>query len=129
MLQLCTLQQVSNNQIVIFPGTYFFQRYYLFKGLVGTISVAFFDYQDGIFYAGDTLDSWYKLAVQLLGIIAIGAWTTVWSFLLFGMLRLLKLLRIDRETEFRGNDLLKHGESAYPADAWVELQYTMARGM
>ena len=24
---------------------------------------------------------------------------------------------------FSGMDLLKHGESAYPADAWVEQQY------
>ena len=24
---------------------------------------------------------------------------------------------------FLGMDLLKHGESAYPADAWVEQQY------
>ncbi len=25
--------------------------------------------------------------------------------------------------EFLGMDILKHGESAYPADAWVEQQY------
>ncbi len=23
----------------------------------------------------------------------------------------------------QGMDLIKHGESAYPADAWVEMQY------
>ena len=33
------------------------------------------------------------------------------------------MLRVDLEHEFKGMDLLKHGESAYPADAWVELQY------
>ena len=38
-------------------------------------------------------------------------------------MKYIKLLRIDRETEFRGNDQIKHGESAYPRDAWVELQY------
>ena len=33
------------------------------------------------------------------------------------------LLRVDLETEESGNDMPKHGESAYPADAWVEMQY------
>jgi hypothetical protein len=27
------------------------------------------------------------------------------------------------QTEFKGMDLTEHGEAAYPADAWVELQY------
>ena len=36
---------------------------------------------------------------------------------------MIKKLRIDRETEFKGNDQIKHGESAYPRDAWVEMQY------
>ena len=30
---------------------------------------------------------------------------------------------MDKETEYSGNDIPKHGESAYPADAWVEMQY------
>ena len=33
------------------------------------------------------------------------------------------MLRVTLEYEFKGMDLLKHGESAYPADAWVEQQY------
>ena len=33
------------------------------------------------------------------------------------------MLRVEMEHEFKGMDLLKHGESAYPADAWVEQQY------
>ena len=33
------------------------------------------------------------------------------------------LLRINAQTEFKGMDLTEHGEAAYPADAWVELQY------
>ena len=44
---------------------------------------------------------------------------------MFGGLSLIKKLRIDRETEFKGNDLIKHGEAAYPRDAWVEMQYSM----
>ncbi len=55
--------------------------------------------------------------------LAIGAWAGFWSLLTFYPLARFKLLRIDRETEFRGCDLVKHGESAYPAESWVELQY------
>jgi len=33
-------------------------------------------------------------------------------------------LRVDREMELKGMDIVKHGEAAYPAQAWVELQYT-----
>merc|ERR1712008_329034 len=34
-----------------------------------------------------------------------------------------KMLRVEAAAEFKGMDMLKHGESAYPADAWVEQQY------
>ena len=30
---------------------------------------------------------------------------------------------MDRETEFRGVDIIKHGEAAYPVTAWREIQY------
>ena len=59
------------------------------------------------------------------GLVAIIAWAGFWSVLMFGGLSLIKKLRIDRETEFKGNDMIKHGESAYPRDAWVEMQYSM----
>ena len=42
---------------------------------------------------------------------------------MFGALRAAGMLRVDEETEKSGNDIPKHGEAAYPADAWVEMQY------
>ena len=33
------------------------------------------------------------------------------------------MLRVSTEMEFKGMDLVKHGEAAYPAGAWVEYQY------
>ena len=36
----------------------------------------------------------------------------------------LLLVRVEMEHEFKGMDLVHHGESAYPADAWVEYQYS-----
>ena len=47
------------------------------------------------------------------------------ALLLLLLLLLLSLLlvRVEMEHEFKGMDLVHHGESAYPADAWVEQQY------
>ena len=39
-------------------------------------------------------------------------------YFFFGHFRY-NMLRVDLEHEFKGMDLLKHGESAYPANAWV----------
>ena len=57
--------------------------------------------------------------VNLLGVVAIFSWSAGWSVLIFGGLKWVGMLRIDRDTEFRGNDTVKHGEAAYPVDAWV----------
>ena len=68
---------------------------------------------------------WNALGWNIAGLLAIILWALVWSVLMFGGLSMIKKLRIDRETEFKGNDLIKHGEAAYPRDAWVEMQYQM----
>jgi len=69
--------------------------------------------------------NWDALGWNIAGLLAIILWALVWSVLMFGGLSMIKKLRIDRETEFKGNDLIKHGEAAYPRDAWVEMQYQM----
>ena len=61
--------------------------------------------------------------VNCLGILAIFGWCGGCSLVMFGALRAAGMLRVDAETEASGNDIPKHGESAYPADAWVEMQY------
>ena len=94
-----------------------------FGGVVGIICVPIFAYGDGVFFVGDTVAPWRTLGINVLGGLIIIVWSTVWSLLIFYPLKLANLYRIDRETEFRGNDMAKHGESAYPADAWVEMQY------
>ncbi len=94
-----------------------------FGGIVGVVMVPFFAYDNGIFWTGNTAEAWKSLGINILGMVIIIAWSAVWSAVIFFPLKKMGLFRIDRETEFRGNDLVKHGESAYPADAWVELQY------
>ena len=94
-------------------------------GILGVICVPFFQAGEGIFWlGGDRTAPWENLGVNIAGLLAIIAWTAFWSVLIFGSLSYFNLLRIDRETEFRGNDLVKHGESAYPGSAWTEEQYT-----
>lgn len=95
------------------------------SGIIGVIFVPIFDWEKGIFVNNNSdHNPWMTLGVNIGGIFAISAWSVFWSFILFFTLKKLKLLRVDRDTEFRGSDLPKHGEAAYPADAWVEVQYS-----
>merc|ERR1719336_3136216 len=50
-------------------------------------------------------------------------WSIFWSTIIFGSMKMIKMLRVSTEVEFKGMDIVKHGESAYPAQAWVEFQY------
>ena len=83
----------------------------------------FFEENEGIFYKGDSIESWRKLGVNVLAAVSIIAWSGFWSFLVFGILKSHNLLRVDDTTEVYGHDLLHHGEAAYPLDAWLEYQY------
>ena len=42
----------------------------------------------------------------MAGLLAIYVWAAFWSTAVFGILWKVKMLRIDRETEFRGNDMV-----------------------
>ena len=105
-------------------------------GILGVICAPLFKSQTGIFWIGsyteddikefigeDVVSPWVILGSNLLGLVAIIAWSVFWSGLIFGSLYAFNWLRIDRETEFKGNDMVKHGESAYPASSWTEVQY------
>lgn len=92
-------------------------------GILGVLCVPFFKYGNGIFWIGNTIEPWRDLGVNLAGLLAIISWAAFWSLLVFGTLKFFKVLRIDRDTELMGNDIVKHGEAAYPKDAWLEYQY------
>ena len=76
-------------------------------GTLGTICVPIFMQGEGIFWKGNTAEPWTVLGINLLGLLAIYVWASFWSILIFGGLYYYKMLRIDRETEFRGNDWVK----------------------
>ena len=80
--------------------------------------------QRGILWDGDSAHPWLVLAHHLAAALAISLWAALWAFIIFGLLHLLKVLRVSRSDELRGMDLTKHGESAYPVGAWQEHQYS-----
>ena len=90
------------------------------SGLLGVICVPIFSYDSGLISGYS--EAWTSLGVNVLGAFAIIVWSAAWSTAIFYPLSKYGLYRIDRNTEFRGNDIMKHGEMAYPGDAWVELQ-------
>ena len=77
--------------------------------------------EGGVFLYGDHAHVWQRFGVNLCGALVIMVWSAFWSILVFKGLSLLKLLRISEETEEAGNDVAKHGESAYPMDSWAKL--------
>ena len=97
-------------------------------GALGVLCAPFFMNEKGVFWIAsmeedDVDETLNALAFNIAAIFSIGAWAAFWSFTIFGTLKVVRLLRIDPDTEFRGNDLVKHGEAAYPRDAWLEMQY------
>ena len=90
-------------------------------GIVGILAVPWFMYvgletgERGIFWDGHASVPWLVLGYNIAGAIVIMLWSAFWSTLLFGSLYYLKMLRVSTDDEFKGMDLIKHGESAYPA--------------
>ena len=56
------------------------------------------------------------LAFNLAGAVCIILWSAFWSVLMFFPLSYFRVFRIGRDMEFRGVDIVKHGEAAYPAE-------------
>jgi len=95
-------------------------------GIWGLIAAPLFAKDVGIVFAGD-VPSAYNLAWNLVGMVAIMAWSGVISLIMFGTLRALRILRVSAEIEKKGMDVIKHGEPAYPyasyGDGWEEGSY------
>jgi len=105
-------------------------------GILGVLCVPFFKYSTGIFWivknlndpnfdfeSKDYKDPGRILGVNIAGLLAIITWSAFWSTFVFGGLQYFNNLRVDSETETKGNDMAKHGEAAYPQEAWLEDQY------
>ncbi|XP_059178366.1 putative ammonium transporter 1 [Physella acuta] len=86
-------------------------------GAWGALSVAFVKYPTGILMAWDK-HSGCMLAWQLAGVCTFFIWTLGTMTIVFGSLRLLGLFRVTPEMEMKGLDIPKHGEPAYPLEAY-----------
>ena len=62
-------------------------------GVVGLLSVPWLMFsgleegQRGVFWDGDSAHPWLVLGHQVIGILAISAWSVFWSLLVFGALK------------------------------------------
>jgi Amt family ammonium transporter len=54
------------------------------------------------------------LGVQIGGVAAIIMFTVVFSFIMFGLLKAVGLLRVNEEADLIGIDVYEHGASAWP---------------
>ena len=96
---------------------------HLFNGIWGTLAVGLFTSQAFMLDAYGVETSSYgllmgggvnMLLVQVLGIVAVGAWVVVLSVILFGAIRLITGLRVSAEEEESGLDVGEHRMEAYP---------------
>ena len=75
---------------------------HLGAGIWGVIAVGFFDFNRGLLYNW-TRASVVQLMWNVVGLLAIIAWTAATSAILFGVLHTFNLLHLSRADELRGH--------------------------
>jgi Amt family ammonium transporter len=88
---------------------------HLMNGIWGTLAIGIFATENGVtgLIAGDS----GQIVAQLIGVGAVGVWCVLTgSILFFGILKSWLGLRVSRDEEIKGLDLLEHGTEAYPGD-------------
>jgi len=88
-------------------------------GICGVLAAPFVIGSGGIFDPDAEVTALHQLWIQLVGLLLITAWSASISSLLFYTLKLNNVLRLPREVELAGCDIIKHGEAAYPPDAYI----------
>jgi Amt family ammonium transporter len=91
---------------------------HLVNGIWGTLAVGLFASTkmpggidaDGLFAGGGA----GLLITQLIGVVAVGAFTVIFSLIVWSIVKALCGLRVDAEHEIKGLDLSEMGMEAYP---------------
>jgi Amt family ammonium transporter len=91
---------------------------HLFNGIFGTLAVGLFAEDgltgvatgNGLFYGG----GFKLLGVQLVGVLAVGAFTFLGSMLIWYLIKVTVGLRVSVREEIEGLDVHEHGNQAYP---------------
>jgi Amt family ammonium transporter len=81
-------------------------------GALGTLAVGFFATEGGLFYGGGA----DQLVTQVIGVLAIAAFTAVAMAIVFGLIKLVLGLRVPPEEEIEGLDVVEHGSPGYGPD-------------
>lgn len=91
---------------------------HLVNGIWGTVACGLFaaekvlgigDANTGLFYGG----GFHTMFVQLIGIVAVGAWAFLAGLAIFFALKKAGILRVNAKTELKGLDVTEHGQDAY----------------
>lgn len=97
---------------------------HLMNGIWGTLAVGLFASQNGVtglFHGNAT-----QLLLQIIGVLATGAWTVTTAVILFNVIKRTIGLRVTAEEEMLGLDLLEHGTEAYTEESIFERDGLMA---
>lgn len=81
-------------------------------GAFGTLMVGLLATETGLFYGG----GWDQLVSQLIGVVAVFAFVTITAGLLFLGIKATIGLRVPREEEIEGLDVVEHGTLGYGPD-------------
>ncbi|HEY7616083.1 MAG TPA: ammonium transporter [Terriglobales bacterium] len=120
--------------IIVVPSVLFYDKIkiddpvgalsvHLTNGIWGTLSVGLFATADapggganGLFYGG----GFGSLKVQVIGVLAVGAFTLPLCLIAWGLIKATMGLRVTPEAEIAGLDQTEMGMEAYPEDALSE---------
>jgi Amt family ammonium transporter len=84
-------------------------------GMIGIIMVSFVGVQGG-FLGSSAGEEWVpmeQLLIQLKGIVVIGVWTAVVTWIILKVVGLVTDLRVSEEEELQGLDVTEHEERSY----------------
>ena len=84
-------------------------------GIIGIIMVSFVGVQGGFLgsSAGETWIPMEQFLIQLKGIVVIGAWTALASWIILKLVGMVTPLRVSEEDELQGLDVTEHEERSY----------------
>jgi len=71
-------------------------------GIWGILAAPLLAYDRGVFYKWDRL-AFTQLGWNMAGMVSIALWSTGCAFIMFGIMRLAKQLRVDEDIEIKGS--------------------------
>lgn len=81
-------------------------------GIIGVILPSFLDRDEGVVYGADGK----QIGIQLLGLVAIIAWTCIGTLIIFGGCKLMNKLRMPVYAEIYGLDMVDNGVYGFTVD-------------